>query len=120
MIRRPPRSTLFPYTTLFRSLRAQHLAADRQALVEQRGVFGHGGFAPSVRGNARAGGGAGQRVAGRPPAGRVPGKGGEGRCFLGGSRPNTAKRTGRASGCGAAGGGRPSRYVRRAGRWGRG
>src|SRR2546429_7300173 len=25
MIRRPPRSTLFPYTTLFRSSRAQHL-----------------------------------------------------------------------------------------------
>src|SRR2546430_8154277 len=24
MIRRPPRSTLFPYTTLFRSLRANH------------------------------------------------------------------------------------------------
>src|SRR3712207_9422689 len=24
MIRRPPRSTLFPYTTLFRSLRARH------------------------------------------------------------------------------------------------
>src|SRR3974377_2497745 len=29
MIRRPPRSTLFPYTTLFRS--AQQLAADRLA-----------------------------------------------------------------------------------------
>src|SRR5688572_32675754 len=28
MIRRPPRSTLFPYTTLFRSLRALH-EADR-------------------------------------------------------------------------------------------
>src|SRR2546422_3446255 len=27
MIRRPPRSTLFPYTTLFRSLAARHLAA---------------------------------------------------------------------------------------------
>src|SRR5687768_17819217 len=26
MIRRPPRSTLFPYTTLFRSLCRQHLA----------------------------------------------------------------------------------------------
>src|SRR2546422_8402888 len=26
MIRRPPRSTLFPYTTLFRSLRARHRA----------------------------------------------------------------------------------------------
>src|SRR3712207_8965641 len=27
MIRRPPRSTLFPYTTLFRSFKAQGLAA---------------------------------------------------------------------------------------------
>src|SRR5260370_3366150 len=33
MIRRPPRSTLFPYTTLFRS---------RQALDEADGVGGHG------------------------------------------------------------------------------
>src|SRR3712207_8550468 len=31
MIRRPPRSTLFPYTTLFRS--QQHVAADRSDLV---------------------------------------------------------------------------------------
>src|SRR3712207_7758882 len=28
MIRRPPRSTLFPYTTLFRSLKAAWLASD--------------------------------------------------------------------------------------------
>src|SRR5205809_2813065 len=28
MIRRPPRSTLFPYTTLFRSLRLRHLIVD--------------------------------------------------------------------------------------------
>src|SRR2546426_8611524 len=30
MIRRPPRSTLFPYTTLFRSHRLQELAEPRQ------------------------------------------------------------------------------------------
>src|SRR5436305_7339984 len=30
MIRRPPRSTLFPYTTLFRSQRAAQRAEDRQ------------------------------------------------------------------------------------------
>src|SRR5260370_42575014 len=30
MIRRPPRSTLFPYTTLFRSARAGAAAADRE------------------------------------------------------------------------------------------
>src|SRR5436309_11403095 len=31
MIRRPPRSTLFPYTTLFRSLRRLRPARDRRA-----------------------------------------------------------------------------------------
>src|SRR5256885_11211104 len=36
MIRRPPRSTLFPYTTLFRSERAQGQEGGEQAgLVEQ-------------------------------------------------------------------------------------
>src|SRR3712207_7858840 len=34
MIRRPPRSTLFPYTTLFRSARAGGLRGDR---VRERG-----------------------------------------------------------------------------------
>src|SRR2546422_5147113 len=32
MIRRPPRSTLFPYTTLFRSLERPALRADRDRL----------------------------------------------------------------------------------------
>src|SRR3712207_7476856 len=35
MIRRPPRSTLFPYTTLFRSLAAQVLVADRHLAHEE-------------------------------------------------------------------------------------
>src|SRR5256885_6020165 len=35
MIRRPPRSTLFPYTTLFRSLRAQ---PDERPSLERRAV----------------------------------------------------------------------------------
>src|SRR2546425_3435158 len=44
MIRRPPRSTLFPYTTLFRSpqrVRAQHLehhAVHLDAIARPRGV----------------------------------------------------------------------------------
>src|SRR2546421_6148842 len=42
MIRRPPRSTLFPYTTLFRSLPAlvqpDTLRPQRKALPRQRGV----------------------------------------------------------------------------------
>src|SRR5256885_4388991 len=33
MIRRPPRSTLFPYTTLFRSLRGRSAASLRQNCV---------------------------------------------------------------------------------------
>src|SRR5215213_3679266 len=36
MIRRPPRSTLFPYTTLFRSHVAHHVAAVRQVDGEDR------------------------------------------------------------------------------------
>src|SRR2546430_12854548 len=34
MIRRPPRSTLFPYTTLFRSPELGHLAQDVAQLVD--------------------------------------------------------------------------------------
>src|SRR3712207_8138905 len=33
MIRRPPRSTLFPYTTLFRSFRLRRHAGDERAVV---------------------------------------------------------------------------------------
>src|SRR3712207_6947607 len=33
MIRRPPRSTLFPYTTLFRSLEAGHVEREGQLLA---------------------------------------------------------------------------------------
>src|SRR3712207_7831156 len=36
MIRRPPRSTLFPYTTLFRSSRTQKDAAGPPSAAEQR------------------------------------------------------------------------------------
>src|SRR2546428_7298276 len=60
MIRRPPRSTLFPYTTLFRS----HVGGDRPANEERRrGVGGgprvaraiHGGRgAPRPQGDRRS------------------------------------------------------------------
>src|SRR5256885_10483923 len=36
MIRRPPRSTLFPYTTLFRSLRFERVAVDLADRAGQR------------------------------------------------------------------------------------
>src|SRR2546429_5796636 len=38
MIRRPPRSTLFPYTTLFRSARSDHLPCTSSALKPGRSV----------------------------------------------------------------------------------
>src|SRR3712207_8145111 len=41
MIRRPPRSTLFPYTTLFRSRVDRHLLAGHGVEREARGDFGH-------------------------------------------------------------------------------
>src|SRR5260221_3435321 len=46
MIRRPPRSTLFPYTTLFRSLPAQFMRANSDPLVtfaEAKGLAARGG-----------------------------------------------------------------------------
>src|SRR5256885_13050895 len=43
MIRRPPRSTLFPYTTLFRSLAAEMAARREQPLYEApSGLASHG------------------------------------------------------------------------------
>src|SRR2546422_6537804 len=70
MIRRPPRSTLFPYTTLFRSLTASD-AADGRRTVGRR-------EAPPGRGEARARrvrrrGGRGSPVA-RPALSRPPGR----------------------------------------------
>src|SRR3989449_8894010 len=49
MIRRPPRSTLFPYTTLFRSL--EH----RQRYVAARDGRGHAGLAHKVANRVAAG-----------------------------------------------------------------
>src|SRR2546422_5808658 len=46
MIRRPPRSTLFPYTTLFRSDRLRHLVLPLATLT----LIGIGGTARFVRG----------------------------------------------------------------------
>src|SRR3712207_7791672 len=44
MIRRPPRSTLFPYTTLFRSDRRGGARVRRRHPREVSGVRGRGGF----------------------------------------------------------------------------
>src|SRR2546422_6003943 len=50
MIRRPPRSTLFPYTTLFRSLPAQILAGQRRG----RALECHDSLYPTLRPAAQA------------------------------------------------------------------
>src|SRR2546430_14885584 len=56
MIRRPPRSTLFPYTTLFRSLAARHRGND---VIAERHAGGAPGTytvtAPHVRARAARG-----------------------------------------------------------------
>src|SRR5256885_13083264 len=51
MIRRPPRSTLFPYTTLFRSVGVEAQTRERQDLLSGGGV--HGEKPWSVWGGAR-------------------------------------------------------------------
>src|SRR5256886_16756714 len=75
MIRRPPRSTLFPYTTLFRSRGGTGL--DRKAR-EGRRLHGPRRVEAAEAGGreAPARGLQGDRAEGRPPAGlrRVPGR----------------------------------------------
>src|SRR3712207_6981804 len=65
MIRRPPRSTLFPYTTLFRSVPAEdrgpRAAGAPAAGRAGRLVGGAGGAAPAAAGRRAADGGAGDR-----------------------------------------------------------
>src|SRR3989454_3328 len=83
MIRRPPRSTLFPYTTLFRSHRRieRHWACDRPRV--RGGGGGRGGHVPDEpprrgrdrrrrprRRQARGGGPRGRRRAGRSGSAR--------------------------------------------------
>src|SRR3712207_9132594 len=48
MIRRPPRSTLFPYTTLFRSKSRPQTAKRRQRKSKSALVLGGGGFTGAV------------------------------------------------------------------------
>src|SRR2546421_8240668 len=48
MIRRPPRSTLFPYTTLFRSVRDQRRQHHRRALSGYRAIMERRDMPPCV------------------------------------------------------------------------
>src|SRR3712207_8266845 len=70
MIRRPPRSTLFPYTTLFRSpgarglvVNAEGIGRDRRLALERRLHEAHIHFGVALEGGARLLG-LGARVAG--------------------------------------------------------
>src|SRR3712207_7198591 len=76
MIRRPPRSTLFPYTTLFRSVHEDDQAArgDRERLPERLALAGDGAVL-------------GQDVFDVRHAGA--GRGGQGRRAVGGDRKST-------------------------------
>src|SRR3712207_8196225 len=56
MIRRPPRSTLFPYTTLFRS-RHRRRAGPHAAAVHRDPVAGRGGQPAAAGGSGTAAGG---------------------------------------------------------------
>src|SRR5260221_1398848 len=90
MIRRPPRSTLFPYTTLFRSLPAGRLAGQARRVVG-------GARQPRRRGGgcAREGGGGRPEPAGGEGRGpvhfdphrQVVGRRGELRALAGPERP---------------------------------
>src|SRR3712207_8268203 len=57
MIRRPPRSTLFPYTTLFRSDELARLGVQRDLTRAEQEVAGADGVA--VRADGRGGAGSG-------------------------------------------------------------
>src|SRR3712207_8835073 len=69
MIRRPPRSTLFPYTTLFRSeeqgaARGGERVQRDECPTDPRGALGRGGHAPYDRVTRPGGGSAGDRLVG--------------------------------------------------------
>src|SRR3712207_8233064 len=57
MIRRPPRSTLFPYTTLFRSRGDRRGREDRGAGFRPASAAGRGGRRPAPGSSAVVGGG---------------------------------------------------------------
>src|SRR2546423_2266965 len=81
MIRRPPRSTLFPYTTLFRSLRPLlrrelPLPLGPRPRGRRPPPDPHRPGAPDLGDRSQPGRGHARRRAGRPPLGRAPDLGG--------------------------------------------
>src|SRR2546426_9500669 len=101
MIRRPPRSTLFPYTTLFRTARADRREGDLLPVGRLRGRAGDRSRRGGATG-ARGGDGATERQAEAPrsrllrvPAGAAAGDAGSGVAGSGGL-PHGAERGARA------------------------
>src|ERR1035441_7664952 len=86
MIRRPPRSTLFPYTTLFRSVEVWLTPSPKVSLSSRARSLSHG-VAAIVAGGARGGGGRvrGGGAGGRGGAGWGRGGGGFGGAGFGAS-----------------------------------
>src|SRR2546426_5721116 len=54
MIRRPPRSTLFPYTTLFRSIGYDYTNTPPAHALAQRGIVGLVGFGNFLNADPKA------------------------------------------------------------------
>src|SRR2546428_12603695 len=111
MIRRPPRSTLFPYTTLFRSPRGVGAYA-RRAVSARRGRGTPGADAGRSAGSGGPGGGAASAGAGPNPArwrdsraDRVRGAPGSGPWVRNPTPPPPLPPPGRAAGGGGGGGG---------------
>src|SRR2546425_4950434 len=76
MIRRPPRSTLFPYTTLFRSsartaARCNHTAPEANRVVTRSRFRRHGRGELQGTSGARGRGDNRRPIRGRPPDGRL-------------------------------------------------
>src|SRR3712207_8181120 len=69
MIRRPPRSTLFPYTTLFRSALLPRRGQSPAAPAGRAGQAG-GDAGPALRRTVRAGAGSGRLLGGDRRDGR--------------------------------------------------
>src|SRR6266436_9212689 len=77
MIRRPPRSTLFPYTTLFRSDRAARTAREPAAREGGDRLPARPGAVVAARRPARAGGRLRLQLLGPPAGRREPARGGD-------------------------------------------
>src|SRR5256884_6658259 len=92
MIRRPPRSTLFPYTTLFRSHGVQIVAHG----VTRRRARGDGPSRSIAENSRHGGGGFGERMAARGAAVSITCPSGDGTILIDRARIGRRRRAGNA------------------------